>query len=795
MKRKILMTLATLLAIAQGAWAEGELTGKFTVNASGKQVCFSQGNLRATYNGSAWSWAFATNQWDYIGNGSGNISINGNGTVSENGTVDLFGWVGASSSWTDVAMYGISKSTANNAENGYGTGATEALKSDWGNVDGISSGWRTPTSAEWGYIFSTRTTGGTVGETDQARYTMATIRTDVSGGVNGVIIFPDGVNFAATEFTTLGTVNDPSKYATKCTSAQWSALAIKGAVFLPAAGYRYISEVNSAGSQDYSQGYYWSSSPYTSNVEHAYSMYFASDNLVPQTNRDRYRGFSVRLVKDVTVYFAAGSGGEGWNISPATPYEGQTVTVSYTGVHKVKSVTVKGKSVVTAAPTPNVLTYTGSAQALVSAGTATCGNLVYSLTSGSGYSTSIPTATNAGNYTVYYKVDGGSGYTGTPEQSVNVTIAKAAATLSLDNTATISFTSSQASGTVYSTSPQATFTGGTLTATSANTDNCTVDVNQISRTIIVTRVNNAAFSDTQITVSVTPDDNHTAPSSVTFNVSAEVYSKTFNYDGEHSQTFIAPAAGWYTLEAYGAQGGNHITNDGTNYGGLGGKATIRYHLNANQTLYIYVGEQGHSNSGTTGGDGGWNGGGKGGNGCKWNDTYYNGVGGGGGASYIATSEIGSITSGTNLNINGTYPVSYLLLVAGGGGGAGHVGSTAGKGGGITGEAGQNKNGEIEALSWHNGNHSYGQDGNDGFGADGSAEGSGGGGGGFIGGSANQNTSDTNQDYGGSGGRSWGNVSDPAKSAGYSTTTGGATEGGNGKVVITYYGTTYPVSGN
>ena len=777
------MTLATLLAIAQGAWAEGELTGKFTVNASGKQVCFSQGNLRATYNGSAWSWAFATNQWDYIGNGSGNISINGNGTVSENGTVDLFGWVGASSSWTDVAMYGISKSTAYNAENGYGTGATEALKSDWGNVDGISSGWRTPTSAEWGYIFSTRTTGGTVGETDQARYTMATIRTDVSGGVNGVIIFPDGVNFAATEFTTLGTVNDPSKYATKCTSAQWSALAIKGAVFLPAAGYRYISEVNSAGSQDYSQGYYWSSSPYTSNVEHAYSMYFASDNLVPQTNRDRYRGFSVRLVKDVTVYFAAGSGGEGWNISPATPYEGQTVTVSYTGVHKVKSVTVKGKSVVTAAPTPNVLTYTGSAQALVSAGTATCGNLVYSLTSGSGYSTSIPTATNAGNYTVYYKVDGVSGYTGTPEQSVNVTIAKAAATLSLDNTATLSFTSLQYSGTAYTPSPLATFKGGTLRATSANTDNCTVSVTEYNY-IVVTRVNNAAFENTQITVSVEPDGNHTAPDDVTFYVSAEVYSKTFNYPGKYHQEFTAPATGWYTLEAYGAQGGNHITNDGTNYGGLGGKATIRYHLNANQTLYIYVGEQGHSNSGTTGGDGGWNGGGKGGNGCKWNDTYYNGVGGGGGASHIATREIGSIP-GTNLNNSGTDPVSYLLLVAGGGGGAGYVGSTAGRGGYYDGEAGKNINGAA-LSSWNNGIHSWGQDGNNGFDVDGSREGSGGGGGGFIGGSANQSTSGDNQDCGGSGGSSWG---DQANGHGYNTITGGATEGGHGKVVITYYGTT------
>jgi hypothetical protein len=495
-------------------------------------------------------------------------------------------------------------------------------------------------------------------------------------------------------------------------------------------------------------------------------------------------------VKDVPTYnasFATGSGTEaGWNINPATPYEGQTVEVSYTGVHKVKNVTVKGKSVVTAAPTANVLTYTGSAQELVSAGTATCGTLVYSLTSGSGYSTSIPTATNAGNYTVYYKVDGVSEYTGTGEQSVNVTIAKAVATLSLDNTTPLSFTSSQASGTTYYPSHQATFTGGTLTATSADTDNCTVSVNQISHTITVTRVNNAAFPDTQITVSVEPDGNHTAPDDVTFYVSAEVYSKTFNYDGEHRQTFTVPATGWYTLEAYGAQGGNCDTNNG----GLGGYATIKYHLNANQTLYIYVGEQGGSNSGTTGGSGGWNGGGKGGNGCKWNDKYYDGVAGGGGASHIATSAIGFITSENKLNTNGV-PVAGLLLVAGGGGGAGHGNSKAGNGGGGIYGDGTNINGDV-LISNNSNFSSCGKDGNNGFEASGSAEGSGGGGGGFIGGSANQNTEGTNQDYGGSGGSSWGEVT---YGKDYSSDPGGATAGGNGKVVITYYGTTYPVSGD
>ncbi len=44
----------------------GAINGQFSVSAT-KKVYFSKGNLQATYN-TSWSWAFATNQWDYIGN-------------------------------------------------------------------------------------------------------------------------------------------------------------------------------------------------------------------------------------------------------------------------------------------------------------------------------------------------------------------------------------------------------------------------------------------------------------------------------------------------------------------------------------------------------------------------------------------------------------------------------------------------------------------------------------------------------------------------------------------------------
>jgi hypothetical protein len=52
-------------------------------------------------------------------------------------------------------------------------------------------------------------------------------------------------------------------------------------------------------SVDYgSNGYYWSSSP-CDLVNHAYFVYFDSGNLNPNNYRQRYHGFSVRLVRPV----------------------------------------------------------------------------------------------------------------------------------------------------------------------------------------------------------------------------------------------------------------------------------------------------------------------------------------------------------------------------------------------------------------------------------------------------------------------------------------------------------------
>ena len=84
--------------------------------------------------------------------------------VSANGTVDLFSWVGASSSLTGSAAYGINFSDYGEREI-YGSVAGEELKKNWGEY--IGEGYRTLKPNEWNYLFHIRESGATVaGTTD-----------------------------------------------------------------------------------------------------------------------------------------------------------------------------------------------------------------------------------------------------------------------------------------------------------------------------------------------------------------------------------------------------------------------------------------------------------------------------------------------------------------------------------------------------------------------------------------------------------------------------------------------------
>ena len=70
------------------------------------------------------------------------------------------------------------------------------------------------------------------------------------------------------------------------------------------------------------------------------------------------------------------------------------------------------------------LKHTGNAQELITAGYTTGGTLEYSLAETEGYSTSIPTGTQANTYTVWYRVVGNDDYTDVAPASIQVTISQ-----------------------------------------------------------------------------------------------------------------------------------------------------------------------------------------------------------------------------------------------------------------------------------------------------------------------------------------------------------------------------------
>jgi len=235
----------------------GVLSGEFSVSADTK-VHFSIGNLQ--YQASTKTWRFAENQYDFIGDNNKNISD------TYDGWIDLFGWGIGSNPTVSSTEY-----------------SDYATFTDWG-VNKISNGgntanqWRTLAKDEWQYLYSGRTNA-------------ANLRSQaIVNNVHGYIFLPDSWSLpSGMSFTT-----DANDWTTNTYSASdWANMEQNGAVFLPAAGFRFGTYVNFVGSY----GFYWSSTPY--DTSYAYYLNFGSDDVNPQSNYDRYSGQSVRLVKDL----------------------------------------------------------------------------------------------------------------------------------------------------------------------------------------------------------------------------------------------------------------------------------------------------------------------------------------------------------------------------------------------------------------------------------------------------------------------------------------------------------------
>ena len=257
--------------------SDNDAIGVFSVSYD-KQVTFSKGNLQ--YTQSTDTWSFASTQWEMIGTDN----VTGGSVYSDQygyyrygnalaDKVDLFGWS------TATTNFGVSTSTSDSDYSGsFVDWGTNKIGNDAPNT------WRTLTYNEWEYLLNHRPNASSLKGVAQVN------------GVNGLILLPDSwscpadVTFKSGFHSSYGT-EYYAAYQT-FTAEQWSKLEKSGAVFLPAAGYRYGSDVY------YVQGggYYWSATEY--NGGNAYCLYFTSGG-TSMYNSYRYDGQSVRLVKDL----------------------------------------------------------------------------------------------------------------------------------------------------------------------------------------------------------------------------------------------------------------------------------------------------------------------------------------------------------------------------------------------------------------------------------------------------------------------------------------------------------------
>lgn len=255
----------------------GAIQAAFSVS-NDRQVYFSQGNLQ--YQASTNTWRFAEKQFDIVGKDNENIS------ETYAGWIDLFGWGtsgynGDNPYMTSTDFVAYSNRCSNDIA---------GTNYDWGVYNKISNGgnqagmWRTLTNAEWLYLISSR---------DQASYLIGLGRVN---NVGGLILLPDGWKTpSSVRFKT-----DPGRYygnygysSNVYSLDEWDIMQSHGAVFLPAAGYRDGTEVQSF------DGRYWSSTTTNHGTGYVFCRCFTSGGDVRSDIYSRCYGYSVRLVRDL----------------------------------------------------------------------------------------------------------------------------------------------------------------------------------------------------------------------------------------------------------------------------------------------------------------------------------------------------------------------------------------------------------------------------------------------------------------------------------------------------------------
>jgi hypothetical protein len=289
--RKFLFLVTVLVVGSMSLMAtEGALTGKFTINAQGDQVVFSQGNLQ--YQASTQTWRFAEHQYDFVGDSvEGNVYEGGvkcnNALISDDysGWIDLFGWGTGNNPTlrtTNINDYSTFTEWGSNAI------------SNGGNTENF---WKTLTQDEWYYIFFEREN--------------ASLRKG-SGYIDGtpaLIVLPDnwvqpeGISVYVSTYESFQHI--VGDFKNTFTAAEWSVLEANGAICLPFAGNRdgdgsihmTFINYNVYGWPEYRNGEYWTPIDLGASDESAYIICFRQvlNNL--WVIDEKYKGLAVRLAR------------------------------------------------------------------------------------------------------------------------------------------------------------------------------------------------------------------------------------------------------------------------------------------------------------------------------------------------------------------------------------------------------------------------------------------------------------------------------------------------------------------
>ena len=324
MKKIFTLCAATLCAISMMA-TDGALDGKFTINANGDQVLFSQGNLQ--YQASTDTWRFAENQWDTIGAGNRAIS------ATNEGWIDLFGW--ATSGWNggtavnyqpwastndpgDYAQewnyfgYGPDWLDADNHEQYHNIDSLYA-NYDWGVYNAISNGgnqaglWRTLSIDEWDYIINKRPNAKSLRSFGRVETTKTNNGSLFNRGVFGYFLLSDDAD--TVYLNNLLSINSYRWKGDSTNTIPQQAIEflnggrpdhharLKGAIiFLPFAGYRIINDVSEVNKM----GFYWSTTADEYN-ESSFNVLISNTSVNVNDEysiKGRCDGLSVRLVQD-----------------------------------------------------------------------------------------------------------------------------------------------------------------------------------------------------------------------------------------------------------------------------------------------------------------------------------------------------------------------------------------------------------------------------------------------------------------------------------------------------------------